>query len=299
MDLSNKPPAEPIFLQQVERLVDWQPLQPQIDAIDAVVHGGVPRAAIKLLLLARWYGLSDHALEESCHDRISFRRFLGLPLEDGAGDAALIRAARLSLVHAQAPTQDLVHEVEQQLLAKGFTVKAGMWAEAAIVAMPAALTEQEPESDTTVFAPGELAKEVRLAEPLLARAGAQVADRTPTTGSGKPQTPPPPTDPAPVYAVIDWPWGVTTELKQHLNIGRQFGFCPFARELQRYTHISRKHAELLVYGDGIWVRDLGSRNGTFVDDEEVPTGQAYLVDSDSRIRFGPQFVILLKLKPLS
>jgi hypothetical protein len=32
---------------------------------------------------------------------------------------------------------------------------------------------------------------------------------------------------------------------------------------------------------------LKSRNGTFVNNDELPKGQAYLVDSDATIRFGP------------
>ena len=99
-----------------------------------------------------------------------------------------------------------------------------------------------------------------------------------------------------VHGVIEWPWGGTTELKERLNIGRDFGFCPFARELQSYPYVSRKHAELVACVDGIWVRDLHSHNWTFVNDQEVPRGQAFLADSDASLRCGPNLVILLKLK---
>jgi pSer/pThr/pTyr-binding forkhead associated (FHA) protein len=95
---------------------------------------------------------------------------------------------------------------------------------------------------------------------------------------------------------VEWPWGATTLVTDKLNIGREFGFCPVAHELQPYRHLSRRHAELLVSDAGIWVRDLHSHNHTFVNDEEIPPGQAYLVDTDSRIRCGPNFVVLLKLE---
>ena len=72
-------------------------------------------------------------------------------------------------------------------------------------------------------------------------------------------------------------------------------FSPLAQELTPYTHVSRKHAELLVYGDGVWIRDLGSRNGTFVNNDEVPKGQAYLIDGESIIRFGPFLAVSLKI----
>ena len=47
--------------------------------------------------------------------------------------------------------------------------------------------------------------------------------------------------------------------------------------------VSRLHGELEVREDGVWVRDLGSRNGTFVDGLQV-TGAR--VPDKSRVRFG-------------
>jgi len=102
-------------------------------------------------------------------------------------------------------------------------------------------------------------------------------------------------DPRRVRAVLEWPWGQRSELTEHLNIGRDYTFSPLAQELTPYTHVSRKHAELLVYGDGVWIRDLGSRNGTFVNNDEVPKGQAYLIDGESIIRFGPFLAVSLKI----
>lgn len=119
-----------------------------------------------------------------------------------------------------------------------------------------------------------------------------------TTLDGPPESfsePGPPVSSHDVRAILEWPWGQRTRLTEHLNIGRDYQFSPLAKDLTPYTHVSRKHAELLVYGDGVWVRDLGSRNGTYVNDEEVPKGQAYLIDSDSIIRFGPLLAVALKL----
>ena len=53
---------------------------------------------------------------------------------------------------------------------------------------------------------------------------------------------------------------------------------------------------VLCQGEGVWVRDLHSRNGTFVDDERLPPGQGFLVDTDARIRFGPYCAVMFKLK---
>jgi pSer/pThr/pTyr-binding forkhead associated (FHA) protein len=58
--------------------------------------------------------------------------------------------------------------------------------------------------------------------------------------------------------------------------------------------VSRKHAEILVSESGLHVTDLGSRNGTFLDDQRIrisPVGHGQIV------RFGnvPFVVILEKL----
>lgn len=285
------------FLAQIDRLIDWASLASMLHAISARVHADVPLSAVKMLLLARWYGMNDASLPEACQDRISFRRFLGLPLNDSRDDARLAEAFRRSAAQAPMEAQNLVHSIEAQLLSKGFTIKPGMWAEAAVVPMsPEVVLGNINVSDTTFFQPGEMAKLLKSGESVVTRCGEKVAENPPhTTGSGTLQ-PPAERESAPVQGIIEWPWGATIELKERLNIGREFGFCPFASELQPYRHVSRKHAELVVCGEGVWVRDLRSRNGTFVNNEEVPKGQAYLVDSDSRIRFGPSFVILLKLK---
>ncbi|HEY1357468.1 MAG TPA: FHA domain-containing protein [Thermoleophilaceae bacterium] len=48
--------------------------------------------------------------------------------------------------------------------------------------------------------------------------------------------------------------------------------------------VSRKHATFHQVDSGIGVEDLGSRNGTYVNDEKI-TGIATLADGD-RVRFG-------------
>ncbi|HKU13525.1 MAG TPA: FHA domain-containing protein [Steroidobacteraceae bacterium] len=48
-------------------------------------------------------------------------------------------------------------------------------------------------------------------------------------------------------------------------------------------HASRKHARLLIADDGVWVEDLNSANGTFVNGAKI-TGKAKLSSGD-RLRF--------------
>ncbi len=47
--------------------------------------------------------------------------------------------------------------------------------------------------------------------------------------------------------------------------------------------VSRVHAELVPRADGLWVRDLGSKNGTFIDEIRVESGR---VPAGGRLRLG-------------
>jgi len=296
MDMSNTATSEQ-FLTQVNRLIDWEPFTSLTRAISARVHAEVPLPAVKMLLLAHWYGMNEVSLIEAFQDRISFRRFLGLGLNNFHDDIRLGDAFRRIVAQAPMETQTLIHSIETQLRAKGFTIKAGMWAEATVVPTPQDSTSANMGACNTVaFRPGEMARLREDGDSVVARGGAQVAGKPPPMTESITLQPPAERALALVQGVIEWPWGATTELKEHFNIGRDFDFCPFARELQSYRLVSRKHAELAACGDGIWVHDLHSRNGTFVTDTEVPKGQAFLVDSDASLRCGPNLVILLNLK---
>ena len=55
--------------------------------------------------------------------------------------------------------------------------------------------------------------------------------------------------------------------------------------------ISRKHAELALSGDGYFLRDLGSKNGTFVNQQNIEKSQHLLTDGDE-ISFGTSQVTL-------
>jgi IS5 family transposase len=271
----------------------------------------VPPSSVRMLLIARWYGMGEAALLEACRDRISFRRFLGLPIEDGSDDGLLADAYRRHAARAPVEVQNLVHAVEAQLLAKGYAIRPGMSAEAAIVQVTAdagpehmdpgpenagAAVDDSRMRETLFFQPGELADLLQHGESAFVRGGARMASSaTLSHGSGE-LTPPPQREIPPLHAVVEWPWGLVMELTDRLKVGRDHHFCIFASELRPYLHVSRKHAELTPCPEGVWVRDLKSRNGTFVNDDQLPSGQAFLVDSDANIRFGPHCVLQIRLK---
>ena len=310
MDMSAKTTPEN-FLAQVSRLIDWLPLAPLIQAIADRIQAEVPIAAVKMLLLARWYGLSEAQLMEACQDRLSFRKFLDLPLDDDSvGDARVAEIYRRELAHAPAEAQHVIHAVETQLLASGFTIRPGLAAEASVVAVSDwKPNDTKPVSgvttpadfqqllETSFFQPGEMADLLKQGESAYVRGGARVAISTPQPRrAAAVELVPLEVETPAMRAMVEWPWGFAMGLTDRLKIGRDHRFCMFASELQPYLHVSRKHAELEPCPEGVWVRDLKSRNGTFVNDEEIPKGQAYLVDSDATLRFGPHCVLQLKIK---
>jgi predicted component of type VI protein secretion system len=50
--------------------------------------------------------------------------------------------------------------------------------------------------------------------------------------------------------------------------------------------VSRKHCEFFDHEGVVYLRDLGSTNGTFLDDEQVPASQKTLVASGGVVRVG-------------
>jgi hypothetical protein len=152
-------------------------------------------------------------------------------------------------------------------------------------------------SKTTVFQPDELSGLLGKGESAPVPGIATVAATGVPFRSG-PVDPitPAGSEAANVVAVIEWPSGGTTEFSARLNIGRDPRFCPCAAEMTSEPQVSRRHAVLDVCAGGVVVRDLDSRNGTFVNDEKVPSGGALLVERDAQIRFGPRSSVRLTLK---
>ena len=93
------------FLDEIDRLIDWKPLEKLLRkklqrVVNAVGNPAYPPLPMfKILLLQRWYNLSDVAAEESLYDRLSFVRFVGLSLDhDEVPDSSTICRFRQSLL---------------------------------------------------------------------------------------------------------------------------------------------------------------------------------------------------------
>jgi len=81
-----------------------------------------PLPMFKLLLLQRWYGLSDPGLEEALMDRISFIRFSGFSLTSSLPDHSTICRFRNALLELGL-YEKLFEEIMRQLESKGLWVR--------------------------------------------------------------------------------------------------------------------------------------------------------------------------------
>lgn len=114
-------------LEQIAALLDWGSLEALLEDIYAAATGRPsypPLVLFKVLLLQGWYGLGDPAMEEALSDRLSFRRFVGLGLEERVPDHSTISRFR-TLLAERGLGERLFAEVGRQLDAKRMVIKAG------------------------------------------------------------------------------------------------------------------------------------------------------------------------------
>jgi transposase, IS5 family len=104
-----------------------------------------PLVMFKALLLAQLYDLSDAMLEEALNDRVSFRRFMGLPLEADAPDHTTLCRFRNRLVEAGL-MDDLFAEFDKQLKRGQLILKRGTMIDATVVEAAAARPSDSKES---------------------------------------------------------------------------------------------------------------------------------------------------------
>jgi transposase, IS5 family len=111
----------------------------QRDAAAAASKGGAPHwpvvTMLKVLLMQKWFGLSDPMAEEMLLDRISFRQFVRLSLDDKTPDHSTISLFRTRLrEHGHGST--LFDKALQTLRDKGLVMTEGTLIDATIIEAP-------------------------------------------------------------------------------------------------------------------------------------------------------------------
>ena len=139
-------------LDRIAALLNWGPLAYRLEKHCRKLDGRPPFPPIMMfraLLLAQWYDLSDRDLEEALCDRLSFRRFVGLGLEQGTPDHTTLCRFRERLNEAGL-TVKLLALVNAQIEAKGLMLKRGTLIDATVVETAAARPEQTDDAQDRV-----------------------------------------------------------------------------------------------------------------------------------------------------
>ena len=120
----------------MKQQIDWKPFIPLVQRVfhDDKKTGGRPHTnelvVVRSMLLQAWYNLSDPELEFQCHDRLSFRNFLGFP--EKIPDFSTIWRIRDRL-EADGVDTLIWAELQRQLDSKGFKVEKGTIQDAAFI----------------------------------------------------------------------------------------------------------------------------------------------------------------------
>jgi IS5 family transposase len=116
------------FLDKISQFIDWKHIEKLLKKKYKKTASADGRPAypplpmFKLLLLQRWYGLSDPGLEEALNDRISFIRFSGFSLSSPLPDYSAICRFRNAILEFGL-YEKLFEEIMKQLESKGLLVK--------------------------------------------------------------------------------------------------------------------------------------------------------------------------------
>src|SRR3954451_23525754 len=123
------------WLDRLEAALDWPALEIIVEGVYSSREGGLAYPLLtylKLLLLQQWYGLSDEGLEAAVDDRLSFRRFAGIPLAESVPDHSSVWRFREELARRGLAGR-LLAEVDRQLDARGLILRRGTLIDATIL----------------------------------------------------------------------------------------------------------------------------------------------------------------------
>lgn len=122
-------------LERLNGLVKWYRFEKVLGHLRDAGPGrpGYPVLVLfRALLLQALYGLSERELEEALLDRLSFRRFVGLSLEEAVPDHTVLNRFRNRLV-AEGLLEKLFDELDRQLEKAGMILKRGTMLDASLI----------------------------------------------------------------------------------------------------------------------------------------------------------------------
>lgn len=136
-------------LQKLDSVIDWEVFrQPLEDAftIEAKAPGGRPPfdrlMMFKIIILQRYYNLSDEQTEFQIKDRLSFQQFLGLQIGDKVPDEKTIWHFKEQLKEKKL-SDKLFELFTQSLVSNGIIAKEGSIVDASFVNVPRSRNTRE------------------------------------------------------------------------------------------------------------------------------------------------------------
>ena len=125
-------------LSKINKLLDWEKVREKLlksypkkkSASGRLAY--CPLLLFKMLLLQRWYNLSDEQLESAVLDRLSFINFLDLSISSDVPDATTICRFRKYLLK-KGLLGELLIIINEELQVKAIEVKSGVLVDATIV----------------------------------------------------------------------------------------------------------------------------------------------------------------------
>ena len=129
------------LLETINDILDWNEVDSLIREYYSKGKSAVGRESypalvlFKMVLLGYLYGLSDYDVEEQVKDRISFRKFVGIPLSDNVPDHSVISRFRTILSHKGAYNK-ILNLINNQLGNRQILVRANGILDASIIDSP-------------------------------------------------------------------------------------------------------------------------------------------------------------------
>ena len=138
-------------LERLGGLVKWYRFEKLMSHLRDEAGPGRPGYAVmvlfRALLLQSLYGLSERELEAALIDRLSFKRFAGLSLEDAAPDHTVLNRFRNRLIE-EGLLEKLFAELDHQLEKAAVILKRGTMLDATLIeAVSARPTDSRPSPD--------------------------------------------------------------------------------------------------------------------------------------------------------
>lgn len=134
----NLRPRKKSFLNDIDKIIDWKPIENLLKRHYKKVAAADGRPAypplpqFKMLLLQRWYNLSDPGLEDAVNDRLSFLRFTGFSFDSSIPDETTICRFRNCLIN-KGLYKKLFEKINRQLEKMEILVKKGAVVDASLV----------------------------------------------------------------------------------------------------------------------------------------------------------------------